>query len=404
MPVTSSSSGDDKAGVLLIRYLECVASVVRRSGRYVSGGAARKSGELSSAQEAFRLYEEYEGGGRDEIIPEDRWNARRTVDWARQLASPKHQFRQLTRRLRIDAGLIGHAASMMMEAKSVHFRPEPPSYPRIRVAAPRVEYAGRTVSATLLRGLFAPPRPLDRAMTLGRSSTSHIRLESSTASRWHARILLDRIGWLIEDQGSTSGTFVNGEAVSGQQLLRDGDEVLLGEDRFYFAFVDWNELHEPVVTQETQFDLPLGLIGRCFPLGLARNHLKASEDFSSYSVLVLQVDQRDLLSTELGAFLSAQFPDYQGLSYLEPGLIGVVLPERTREDVEELMPELIGHHLRGVFVEAFDIPLPPLDGEPFLIDLLKDYLNSMRDRGDLFACPGFEELSEFMARVPKDLN
>jgi hypothetical protein len=77
--------------------------------------------------------------------------------------------------------------------------------------------------------------PLDGETTIGRSPDCGIFLDDVTVSRKHA-VLRDRDGnFLIEDQGSLNGTFVNRKRVESAQL-DDGDEVQVGKYRLtYFG-------------------------------------------------------------------------------------------------------------------------------------------------------------------------
>ncbi len=64
-------------------------------------------------------------------------------------------------------------------------------------------------------------------VTLGRSSACNIVLESAAVSKVHARVERRLAQLVIEDLGSSNGTFVNGVRTS-TTLLHDGDVVLLG--------------------------------------------------------------------------------------------------------------------------------------------------------------------------------
>lgn len=63
---------------------------------------------------------------------------------------------------------------------------------------------------------------------IGRDPASEIALPAdSKTSRAHARLLREAQNYIIEDMGSTNGTFVNGQRVT-RQALAPGDTVLVG--------------------------------------------------------------------------------------------------------------------------------------------------------------------------------
>ena len=65
--------------------------------------------------------------------------------------------------------------------------------------------------------------------TIGRGSGCAIHIPDQTLSRQHARIRTTASGCVVEDLGSTNGTFVNGHRITGPTLLRPGDTLQLGE-------------------------------------------------------------------------------------------------------------------------------------------------------------------------------
>ncbi|HEX6290315.1 MAG TPA: DUF3662 and FHA domain-containing protein [Herpetosiphonaceae bacterium] len=71
--------------------------------------------------------------------------------------------------------------------------------------------------------------PLESSLvTIGRGLNNDIILEDPRISRQHAQLRYKSRRFLIADQGSTNGTYVNGTAVTTEHVLRDGDIVSLG--------------------------------------------------------------------------------------------------------------------------------------------------------------------------------
>jgi pSer/pThr/pTyr-binding forkhead associated (FHA) protein len=64
---------------------------------------------------------------------------------------------------------------------------------------------------------------------LGRDVTNDIVLADAEVSRRHSRLTLSPQGYVLEDLGSTNGTFVNGERLTGPHLLTPGDQLGLSQ-------------------------------------------------------------------------------------------------------------------------------------------------------------------------------
>ena len=67
-------------------------------------------------------------------------------------------------------------------------------------------------------------------LSIGRDISNDIVINDAEISRHHARLNVQAGGFVLEDTGSTNGTFVNGQRLMGPHLLRPGEMVLLGEN------------------------------------------------------------------------------------------------------------------------------------------------------------------------------
>ena len=74
---------------------------------------------------------------------------------------------------------------------------------------------------------------LSEPVTLGRGDVE-IRLEDPFASSQHVRISREGHTVVIEDLGSTNGTFLNDSPLTGPQPLHDGDRIRIGDSEFQY--------------------------------------------------------------------------------------------------------------------------------------------------------------------------
>jgi FHA domain len=75
---------------------------------------------------------------------------------------------------------------------------------------------------------------LSEGALLGRGDAADIRLEDTFASARHARLVPEGDVVVLEDMGSTNGTFLNGEPLRGPQPLHVGDSIRIGDSEFTF--------------------------------------------------------------------------------------------------------------------------------------------------------------------------
>lgn len=76
--------------------------------------------------------------------------------------------------------------------------------------------------------------PLGKITCFGRGLDMDVRLDDLTVSKRHARIVgTDRGEYILEDLGSSNGTFLNGAPVT-TRVLQDGDKIRVGATLFQF--------------------------------------------------------------------------------------------------------------------------------------------------------------------------
>ena len=95
-------------------------------------------------------------------------------------------------------------------------------------------------------------------ITIGRAIQNDIVITSKRVSREHARVR--REGWrvMLEDLGSTNGTFLNDERILAPVALHDGDRIKIGD--VILAFHDPDITYRDTPFPELQVDVTAGVV------------------------------------------------------------------------------------------------------------------------------------------------
>jgi pSer/pThr/pTyr-binding forkhead associated (FHA) protein len=72
-------------------------------------------------------------------------------------------------------------------------------------------------------------------LSIGRAAACTLTLDDTYVSQQHASIVRRDQEHLVEDRGSTNGTFVNREQIRGAVVLRAGDRVQIGSTVLEFS-------------------------------------------------------------------------------------------------------------------------------------------------------------------------
>jgi pSer/pThr/pTyr-binding forkhead associated (FHA) protein len=66
-------------------------------------------------------------------------------------------------------------------------------------------------------------------LTIGREAGNAIVINDAEVSRKHTQFVFQGGKYIVTDLGSTNGTFVNGQRLTGQHILQPGEVISLGE-------------------------------------------------------------------------------------------------------------------------------------------------------------------------------
>lgn len=90
---------------------------------------------------------------------------------------------------------------------------------------------GTTYKLILQSGVGAGTEyPLEKTdLLLGRDLSNDIVVNDPEVSRRHARLLLQEGSYILEDLGSTNGTFIRGQRLGAPLVLRPGETITIGE-------------------------------------------------------------------------------------------------------------------------------------------------------------------------------
>jgi diguanylate cyclase (GGDEF)-like protein len=134
--------------------------------------------------------------------------------------------------------------------------------------------------------------PLGQAtFEIGRSSKSDLPIDQESISRHHARITYDGQRHVIEDLGSTNGTFVNDVNIK-RQPIKDGDQVKLGRSILKYMSGDNIEAnyHEEIYRLMTMDALTQTHNRRYFNEALEREYNRSLRYRRALSLILFDID------------------------------------------------------------------------------------------------------------------
>jgi hypothetical protein len=70
--------------------------------------------------------------------------------------------------------------------------------------------------------------PLADELTVGRAAGCHVTVDDTYVSQMHSRVYQRNGQLMVEDLGSTNGTYLNGVKVTGPMVMQRGDKLKVG--------------------------------------------------------------------------------------------------------------------------------------------------------------------------------
>ena len=134
---------------------------------------------------------------------------------------------------------------------------------------------------------------IDGTVCVGRGLEVDLRLQDDGVSRRHVCVNRNDDGsYVLEELGSTNGTYVSGEAVDATRVLGNGDKIFLGDTVLRFALADDIDLgYQTEVAQIVGQDPLTGLESkRRFDGALAYAIAASRQNGSPLALLMMDMD------------------------------------------------------------------------------------------------------------------
>ncbi len=166
--------------------------------------------------------------------------------------------------------------------------------------------------------------------TIGRALENDIVITSKRVSREHACVR--REGWraILEDMGSTNGTFLNDERVLAPAELHDGDRITIGDVVLVF--------HDPDITsRDTPFpDLEIDVAG-----GVVRVDRRVVNLAPKEFALLAFLHQRSGQICSKDDIAGAVWPEYQAEGVYDYQVENLMRRLRSKLELDAANPQLL---------------------------------------------------------------
>lgn len=242
-----------------------------------------------------------------------------------------------------------------------------------------MQYALRFISGKYQGGEF--PLQANREIVVGRSSELDMVLVEDMVSRKHAKIITTDTQVLIQDLGSTNGTFVNGEKIK-KARLKEGDRILVGTS--ILKLISVSEADQP--------DRPLDDAEiKSMMQQVATNKKRSSSPMSGRIDEVPLPDLLQLFSTsKKSGVMVVKTDNHEGKIYLKAGRIYYA----SLDDYHDLGPQKAFRRIMAWKEGFFELTAPTT--EKFMLELDESTEGLLMD-----AMREIDELNRILEQCPE---
>jgi len=192
---------------------------------------------------------------------------------------------------------------------------------------------------------------------IGRSADNDILIDDLYSSGRHAFIYPSDVGYVIRDNASKNGTFVNGQKIQLETELKKGDEILIGATRIVFdkelstnvEVVDVSTpstnintiIHLKEILKKPDIETTLKSVSTTFDLKKIKSEYKAFSILSDVSQALILHKPLDELLEEIMDLICKNLPMDRGILMLKEGNPIQLIPKVVRITKKNLKTQKI---------------------------------------------------------------
>ncbi len=204
---------------------------------------------------------------------------------------------------------------------------------------------------------------IDQSNVIGRAPESQIVINETSVSRKHARLVVSGDNVLVEDLGSSNGTFINDIKVEGQVTLKDGDMIRLGAILLKFYAHDNVEsvVHDKIYQMAT-IDVGTKIFNKQYLLDTLDSEFKYSRTYGrDLSIIYYDLDHfkpvNDTYGHNAGDFILRESAQLVKAAVRKDDILGrfggeefvIILPNTDAKTAQDLAERIRQKHESYMF-------------------------------------------------------